>query len=102
MLETPAGRLGVLLGGTIEQFQAKAIDGEAVELLAMPSDLDGLTDDADFTEQLQAQGIRAGVKVHLRGRLWERSGQSQALAFDAGRSERGASERGAQLINLWL
>jgi len=68
----------------------------------MPSDLDGLTDDTDFTEQLQAQGIRAGVKVHLRGRLWERSGQSQALAFDAGRSERGASERGAQLINLWL
>jgi hypothetical protein len=102
VLETPAGRLGVLLGGTIEQFQAKAIDGEAVELLAMPSDLDGLTDDADFTEQLQAHGIRAGVKVHLRGRLWERSGQSQALAFDAGRSERGASERGAQLINLWL
>ena len=102
VLETPAGRLGVLLGGTIEQFQAKAIDGETVELLAMPSDLDGLTDDTDFTEQLQAQGIRAGVKVHLRGRLWERSGQSQALAFDAGRSERGASERGAQLINLWL
>ncbi|MDH1534979.1 carbon-nitrogen hydrolase family protein [Pseudomonas chengduensis] len=102
VLETPAGRLGVLLGGTIEQFQAKAIDGETVELLAMPSDLDSQADDAEFGDQLQTHGIRAGLKVHLRGRLWERSGQSQALAFDAGRSERGASERGAQLINLWL
>ena len=67
-----------------------------------PSDLDGQPDDAGLDERLQAEGIRAGLKVHLRGRLWERSGQLQAFAFQAGSSERSASERGAQLINLWL
>lgn len=102
VLDTPAGRLGVLLGGSIGQLQSDAADGDAAELLAMPSDLDGQSDDAELGERLQAHGIRAAVKVHLRGRLWERSGQPQALAFDAGRSERGSDERGAQLINLWL
>lgn len=103
VLDTPAGRLGVLLGGDIRQLsRVNTQGGEALELLAMPSDLDSQTDAPLLDEQLQSNGIRAGLKVHLRGRLWERSGQPQALAFAAGRSERGASERGAQLINLWL
>ncbi|MDP9941710.1 carbon-nitrogen hydrolase family protein [Ectopseudomonas alcaliphila] len=103
VLDTPAGRLGVLLGGDIRQLsRVNTPGGEALELLAMPSDLDSQTDDPHLDEQLQSNGIRAGLKVHLRGRLWERSGQPQALVFDAGHSARGASERGAQLINLWL
>ena len=103
VLETPAGRLGVLLGGDMQQLrQATTAGDKTIELLAMPSDLDSQADDAELGEQLQTHGIRAGLKVHLRGRLWERAGQSQALAFDAGRSERGGPERGAQLINLWL
>jgi predicted amidohydrolase len=103
VVDTPAGRLAVLLGGDISQLpQTHGRDGENMELLAMPSDLDGQPDDAGLDERLQAEGIRAGLKVHLRGRLWERSGQLQAFAFQAGSSERSASERGAQLINLWL
>ena len=89
VLETPAGRLGVLLGGdTYPLRQATATGEETIELLAMPSDLNGQTDDADLSERLQASGIRAGLKVHLRGQLWERDGQSQAFVFDADRSER--------------
>ncbi|EZH82646.1 carbon-nitrogen hydrolase [Ectopseudomonas composti] len=103
VLDTPAGRLGVLLGGEMHQLrQAHTGNGETIELLAIPSDLDSQTDDALFNQRLQNHGVRAGLQVHLRGRLWERNGQPQALAFDSGRSERGASEHGAQLINLWL
>lgn len=103
VLDTPAGRLGVLLGGDISQLpQAMTADGDAIELLAMPSDLNGQTDESKLGERLQAHGIRAGMQVHLRGRLWERSGQSQALALRDGSSERSSQERGAQLINLWL
>lgn len=103
VLETPAGRLGVILGTDMQQLRKATTAGdETIELLAMPSDLDSQADDAELGEQLQTHGIRAGLKVHLRGRLWERAGQSQALAFNAGRSERSDPERGAQLINLWL
>ena len=103
ILNTPAGRLGVLLGGDVTQLsQAHTPNGESIELLAMPSDLSAQMDDARLEERLQADGIRTALKVHLRGRLWELSGQPQALAFHAGSSERSSSERGAQLINLWL
>lgn len=102
-LDTPAGKLGVLLGGDASQLSGeKALADEQIELLAMPSDLQSPSNDGQLNQQLQAQGIRAGLKVHLRGRLWERSGQSQALAYDAGQLSRGASDPGAQLINLWL
>lgn len=103
VLDTPAGRLGVLLGGDMHQLrQARTGNGETIELLAIPSDLDSQTDGDHLNEQLLSHGVRAGLQVHLRGRLWERNGQPQALAFDAGHSEHGASEHGAQLINLWL
>lgn len=103
VLDTPAGKLGVLLGGDASQLSGEKTAGnERAELLVMPSDLENHSDDAQLNEQLQANGIRAGLKVHLRGRLWERSGQPQALAFDAGQPSRSASDRGAQLINLWL
>ena len=103
ILNTPAGRLGVLLGGDVTQLsQAHTPNSESIELLAMPSDLSAQVDDARLEERLQADGIRTALKVHLRGRLWELSGQPQALAFHAGSSERSSSERGAQLINLWL
>ena len=103
VLETPAGRLGVLLGSDTRHLaRAQTPHDEAIELLAIPSDLDGHTDDTPLIAHLQAHGIRAGLKVHLRGRLWERSGQPSALAFDAGRSTHSASDRGAQLVNIWL
>ncbi len=103
VLDTPAGRLGVLLGGDARHLPKVHVPhDEAIELLAMPSDLDGQMDDTAFNEQLQANGIRAGLKIHLRGRLWERSGQPLALAFEAGRSRHGPHDRGAQLINVWL
>ena len=81
---------------------SEILESEAIELLAIPSDLDGHTDDTPLIAHLQAHGIRAGLKVHLRGRLWERSGQPTALAFDAGRSTHSASDRGAQPVNIWL
>jgi predicted amidohydrolase len=103
VLDTPAGKLGVLLGGDASQLTGeKSPAGEQVELLAMPSDLQSHSNDMQLNQQLQTQGIRAGLKVHLRGRLWERSGQSQAQAFDAGQLSQGANDPGAQLINLWL
>ncbi|AVO51397.1 carbon-nitrogen hydrolase family protein [Ectopseudomonas mendocina] len=103
VLDTPAGKLGVLLGGDASQLTGeKSLAGEQVELLAMPSDLQSHSNDMQLNQQLQTQGIRAGLKVHLRGRLWERSGQSQAQAFDAGQLSQGANDPGAQLINLWL
>lgn len=103
VLETPAGRLGVLLGSDTRHLaRAQTPHDETIELLAMPSDLDDQTDDTPLIAHLQAHGIRAGLKVHLRGRLWERSGQPSALAFDAGRSTHSASDRGAQLVNIWL
>ncbi|ARS48298.1 carbon-nitrogen hydrolase [Ectopseudomonas mendocina] len=103
VLDTPAGRLGVLLGSdALHSASHSALVSQQVELLAMPGDLDAVANDAQLGEQLQANGIRAGLKVHLRGRLWERRGQSQALAFDAGRQVHGTSDSGAQLINLWL
>lgn len=102
VLDTPAGKLGVLLGEDASQLSSKTQGNEQVELLAMPGNLNNQTVDTQLNEHLQANGIRAGLKVHLRGRLWELSGQSQALAFDAGQLNRGTSARGAQLINLWL
>lgn len=100
VLDTPAGRLGILLGGDARHLASQAQPG--IELLVMPSDLDSTMDMTEFAERLQALGIRAALQVHSRGRLWERSGQTPALAFAAGQVSQGDTSRGAQLINLWL
>ncbi|MGQ7957340.1 carbon-nitrogen hydrolase family protein [Pseudomonas sp. SP16.1] len=104
VLDTPAGRLGVLLGADVRQAASHAALAEQqVELLAMPGDLYGqIEDPSALAERLRSAGVRAGLAVHLRGRLWQRSGQPLGLAFDAGRPQAGASDRGAQLLNLWL
>ncbi|WAJ39106.1 carbon-nitrogen hydrolase family protein [Pseudomonas sp. GOM7] len=100
VLDTPAGRLGILLGGDARHIASHA--RQDVELLVMPSDMDANTNMSEFGEHLQAQGIHAGLQVHMRGRLWERSGQATALAFVDGRLSQGDASAGAQLINLWL
>lgn len=103
VLDTPAGRLGVLLGDDARQAASRAaLVGQQVELLAMPGDLEGAGHSAELARHLHADGVRAGLQVHLRGRLWERSGQAAGLAFDAGQVQQGAEDRGAQLLNLWL
>lgn len=104
VLDTPAGRLGVLLGADARQAASHAaLTERQVELLAMPGGLHSqIADQAALAERLRSAGVRAGLAVHLRGRLWERSGQAQGLAFDAGRPQHGASDSGAQLLNLWL
>jgi predicted amidohydrolase len=99
-VDTPAGRLGIVLGGDTRHIAAH--DQQSIELLVMPSDIDNKPDASEFAAHLQAQGIRAALQVHARGRLWERSGQAPALAFSAGQVSLGDSSRGAQLINLWL
>ncbi|MGP0173355.1 carbon-nitrogen hydrolase family protein [Pseudomonas sp. NCHU5208] len=100
VLDTPAGRLGILLGGDARHIASHA--RQDVELLVMPSDMDANTNMSEFGERLHAQGIHAGMQVHMRGRLWERSGQAAALAYVDGRLSQGDASAGAQLINLWL
>lgn len=103
VLDTPAGRLGVLLGGDVARLaDARTLAASRLDLLAMPSDLQAAADATQLHEQLLRSGIHAGMQVHLRGRLWEQQGQPPALAFRAGTSALGASTSGAQLVNLWL
>lgn len=101
VLDTPAGRLGVLVGGDAGELTSqRELNRQQVELLAIPGD-PGQAQGA-LNEWINSSNIRAGVAVSLRGRLWEQSSQRQALAIDAGQPLLGSADAGAQLINLWL
>lgn len=103
VLETPAGRLAVLLGSEANLPNGLATtDNEPVELLALPGFLGETADTALLGQHLQNQGIHAGLRVQPRGRLWEFAGQPRAQAFIDGQVIDGPDNHGAQLVNLWL
>lgn len=108
VVDTPAGRLGVLLGQTVEDDAAQAeLARQQAELLALPSSPPGSEEAARehqeaLAGQLSGKGIRAAMQVQLRGRLWAPASQAQARLFDSEQVRQARDEPGAQLINLWL
>lgn len=102
-LDTPLGRLGVILGS--DTGRPGVLDAPQVEVLAIPAlAADATPAPAPFDVQhLRAAGIRAALEVQLRGRLWEwqAKGSSQAFTPDASAATDPARS-GAKLINLRL
>ncbi|CAM4007654.1 Carbon-nitrogen hydrolase [Pseudomonas reidholzensis] len=130
VLQTPAGRLGVLVGSDSwypENYQQLA--GQSVQLIANPVFLSGKGSwnapwrgnrhqDAAADLPLQrgevseqtawrqlTQAANSGItsmSVFLRGQFWELSGDGQGFANHAGEQLAGSPQPGARLLNLWL
>ncbi|VXC28874.1 Nitrilase/cyanide hydratase and apolipoprotein N-acyltransferase [Pseudomonas sp. 8Z] len=104
VLETPAGRLGVLLGNDAHDAQHHHLLAEQqAELLALPASEQASAEQAQaLAGRLQQHGLRAAIAVQLRGRLWSHNMQPRSLAVEPGQPLYGDAHSGAQLINVWL
>lgn len=126
VVDTPAGRLGVLFYADSEDAASHAeLARHGAQLLAVPAFVgERHRDQADRLLQpaplppsacplppsvaaapaspLRASGVQAGIAVFMRGRLWDlgSAGRSLVLAQDGARLV--DDGQGARLINLWL
>lgn len=127
VVDTPAGRLGVLFYADSTDAASHAeLARHGAQLLAVPAfvgerhrdEADRLLQPAPLppsacptppalttvasASRLQASGAQAGIAVFMRGRLWNlgSAGRSLVLAQDGPRPV--DDGRGARLINLWL
>lgn len=130
VLQTPAGRLGVLIGSDswyprnqvqLEQQQAQLIVNpvflsgkhswaapwrgnrhqDAAQLLPLAR---GQVDEQTAWQQL-TQPVAAGVSsmsVFMRGQFWEQAGDGQGFAHQGGELLAGPPSPGARLLNVWL
>lgn len=130
VIQTPAGRLGVLVGSDSwypENYRQLA--QQSVDLIANPVFLSGKDtwntpwrgnrhQDAtaelplqrgQVSEQtawqqltLTANSTTPSLSVFLRGQFWEQGSDGQGFANQAGTHLAGSPSHGARLINLWL
>jgi predicted amidohydrolase len=130
VIQTPAGRLGVLVGSDSwypENYRQLA--GQSVQLIANPVFLSGKgswsapwrgnrhqdaaanlpVQRGEVSEQTAWQQLtlaaNAGItsmSVFLRGQFWELGGDGQGFANHAGEQLAGSQHPGARLLNLWL
>ncbi|TFF36449.1 nitrilase-related carbon-nitrogen hydrolase [Pseudomonas sp. RIT623] len=130
VLQTPAGRLGVLVGSDSwypDNYQQLA--RQSVELIANPAFLSGKhswqTPWRGNRHQAQSNGLAlqrgqvseqsawqqltqsgaAGItsmSVFMRGQFWELGSDGQGFASQAGTLWVGNASQGARLLNLWL
>ena len=113
-LDTPAGRLGVLLGEDGRSPEGRqALAEQGAELLAYPAFAPGngswerpLAGGAHaldlWREQLHAPQARAALAVFLRGQLWDLGSDGRGLAGSATDTTVADAGRGAKLVNIWL
>lgn len=129
-MQTPAGRLGVLIGsdswypGNYQQLA-----GQSVQLIANPVFLSGRhswqmpwrgnrhqeqtaslplqrgqTSEQSAWQQLTQTGASGvtSMSVFMRGQFWELGSDGQGFASQAGTLWVGDASQGARLLNLWL
>lgn len=130
VLQTPAGRLGVLVGSDSwypENYRQLA--AQSVQLIANPVFLSGKNSwhsswrgnrhqpstaglsvrQGEVSEQEAWQRLSkaaspgvTSMSVFLRGQFWELGADGQGFANHAGVQLRGEAHQGARLLNLWL
>ncbi|MDF0732525.1 carbon-nitrogen hydrolase family protein [Pseudomonas entomophila] len=130
VLQTPAGRLGVLVGSDSwypQNYQQLA--SQSAQLIANPVFLSGKDSwhspwrgnrhqqaaaglplgKGDVSEQdawrqltLSANPSAPSMSVFLRGQFWEQGSDGQGFANQAGEQLAGSPSPGARLLNLWL
>lgn len=130
VVQTPAGRLGVLVGSdSWYPANHQQLAGQSVQLIANPVFLSGqqqwqapwrgnrhqpaaaqlplqrgqVSEQAAWQQLTQAasNGVTS-MSVFLRGQFWELSGDGQGFASQAGVLWAGSASKGARLLNLWL
>ncbi|QVM92984.1 carbon-nitrogen hydrolase family protein [Pseudomonas entomophila] len=130
VLQTPAGRLGVLVGSdSWYPANHRQLAEQSVQLIANPVFLSGqqqwqapwrgnrhqpaaaqlplrrgqVSEQAAWQQLTQAasNGVTS-MSVFLRGQFWELSGDGQGFASQAGVLWAGSASHGARLLNLWL
>ncbi|WP_277962246.1 carbon-nitrogen hydrolase family protein [Pseudomonas sp. RIT-To-2] len=127
VLDTPAGRLGVLIGND-SWYPANyaRLDAQGCELIAVPAALNGKdvwrepwrgNPDRRDAEPLSikpgevsegeawhrlSHADRASVSVFLRGQFWDQFSGGQSFANHDGLTHPTDDGRGARLINVWL
>ena len=131
VLQTPAGRLGVLIGSdSWYPSNQQQLANQRVQLIANPAFLGGKgswtgpwrgnrhqplaaglafkpgeVSEARAWQQLTLNANPAGtssMSVFLRGRFWDVAAEGQGFANRAGLNLSGNSAHGARLLNLWL
>lgn len=104
VLDTPAGRLGILLGKDAQDSEHhRLLAAQQAELLALPTSRQASPEQATrLAQQMQQHSLRAAIAVQLRGRLWGKAAQPRSLVVEPGQPLFGDARSGAQLVNLWL
>ncbi|MFF7065133.1 nitrilase-related carbon-nitrogen hydrolase [Pseudomonas sp. NPDC008258] len=130
VVQTPAGRLGVLVGSDSwypENHQQLA--QQAVQLIANPVFLSGkgswdapwrgnrhqgasaglalqrgeVSEQGAWQRLTEAAGASvSSMSVFMRGQFWEQAGDGQGFARQSGELLVGTPSHGARLLNLWL
>ncbi|MDR2307831.1 MAG: hypothetical protein LBE53_11640 [Paucimonas sp.] len=130
VLQTPAGRLGVLVGSdSWYPANYQQLASQSVQLIANPAFLSGrqswqtpwrgnrhqpaardlplqrgqVSEETAWQQLVPStnQGTR-NMSVFLRGQFWELAGDGQGFASQSGTLLIGTASHGARLLNLWL
>ncbi|MHC6224760.1 nitrilase-related carbon-nitrogen hydrolase [Pseudomonas sp. X10] len=131
VVQTPAGRLGVLVGSdSWYPDNYRKLDAQSAQLIANPAFLSGKgswetpwrgnrhqplaanlpLSPGQASEQVAWQQLTlsandnqgTSMSVFLRGQFWELGGDGQGFANRAGAHLAGNASQGARLLNLWL
>ncbi|WP_449431855.1 nitrilase-related carbon-nitrogen hydrolase [Pseudomonas putida] len=130
VLQTPAGRLGVLVGSdSWYPENRQQLAQQQVQLIANPAFLNGkgswdapwrgnrhqdaaaelALQRGEVSEQSAWQRLTdtpgsgvSSMSVFMRGQFWEQSSTGQGFAHQAGQLLAGTPSCGARLLNLWL
>ncbi|MBK5001509.1 carbon-nitrogen hydrolase family protein [Pseudomonas sp. S31] len=130
VIDTPAGRLGVLIGSDSWYPQnQQQLAGQSVQLIANPVFLSGkgswqapwrgnrhqdaatrlgvqrgeVSEEAAWEQLTQpASSDVTSMSVFMRGQFWEQGSDGQGFAHQAGELLAGPPSQGARLLNLWL
>lgn len=106
-LETPAGRLGVLIGADADQPQLHALlRRQGVQLLAVPAFLAANPhhppQDDSTLGRLAENAPAPAIAVFMGCRLWELGCGGRSLVVTPLEAQHAEVGSGARLINLWL
>ncbi|MBD1552667.1 carbon-nitrogen hydrolase family protein [Pseudomonas typographi] len=106
LFDTPAGRLGVLIGRDgLDPAQGQALVRAGAQLLAIPAFLDGPDDWARERQAWQRSSLALAVpsvSVFMHGRFWDRRNHGQSFVGQHGQAGEAEALPGARLVNLWL
>ncbi|MBO9549904.1 nitrilase-related carbon-nitrogen hydrolase [Pseudomonas sp.] len=130
VLQTPAGRLGVLIGSdSWYPENQRQLQQQQVQLIANPVFLSGkgswdepwrgnrhqdaaaelplqrgeVSEQAAWQRLTQAAGDGvSSMSVFMRGQFWEQGSDGQGFAHQSGELLAGPPSHGARLLNLWL